>query len=145
LDFFKLNGRKSLLQELQLAIIGDMFRKILASTIVLLFAVSTANAGVIVCEADSPTVSSGGMRPDSGNQDNAPSVPVLKKHVDNQMQAIDFDRPASVCPAVVVEIPRFVFYVSLQGNILVGNSNLPSPPDLDGLLKPPQKSNEQIV
>ena len=122
-----------------------MFREIIATTIVLVFAVSTANAGVIVGGSDCPTISTVSMDSDFENPNQERGVPVLQKNVNNQMQAIEFERPASVCPAMMVEPPQFVFYVSLNGNIRIGNSNLPSPPDLDGLIKPPQKSNDSIV
>ena len=124
--------------------INVRFMRILAITIVLTLVASTANAGIMLEVADSPTISDS-MSGDSRSPDPSVPDPVLTKNLNGEVNATDFDSFAAA-PAAVNAIPQeFVFYLVIQGRETLFNSNLPLAPDLDGLLKPPQGSRIMSV
>ena len=122
-------------------ILIPMATKILA-TILVLFAVNTARAGLITDQVETAvitTISSTGMETPFDTPDRS-----ISHDDDSQMDSFDALSSASPAPGIFYETSEYVTYRALQGTLLTLNSSLPRPPILDGPIKPPRKNHDFV-
>lgn len=116
-----------------------MFARVIAPIFILLLAVTTAQAGVIVNAEDSPSIPASSFQTGNGSQDQSPEFPVIDGEQSGQMRAMEFDRPAPSVSAISIGPEDYAFFLNVSDKLIAMDSKLPIPPELDGLIKPPQK------